>query len=71
MAANKAAAVDAEAIDIDAELAAEAAPAVDNVQDDGTVWFAVGVGLINVSTDSVVFERLTADGLKPVPAPEG
>jgi len=58
-------------LDIDDELAVEdASSALEEVQDDGTVWFSVGVGLINVTVGSVVCDRLLADGLKPVPAPE-
>lgn len=58
-------------LDLDDELAAEEASApLDHVQKDGTVWFSVGVGFINVTVGSVVCDRLLADGLKPVPAPE-
>lgn len=59
-------------LDLDAELAAEAAAAaaVENLQDDGTVWFSVGCGMINVNVGSVVYDRLLTDGAKPVPAPE-
>ena len=72
MAAKKAADEAADVVDIDAELAAdEAAVEVPNVQADGTVWFAVGVGEINVTVGSVVYDRLIADGLQPIPAPEG
>lgn len=60
-----------DAIDVDAELAAEeASSTLDHVQADGTVWFSVGVGMINVVVGSVVCDRLLADGLTPVPAPE-
>lgn len=59
-------------IDLDAEIAAELAEVgLPNVQADGTVWFSVGVGLINVTPGSVVCDRLLGDGLVPIPAPEG
>ena len=61
-----------DSIDLDAALAADEAAAVvlEHVQDDGTVWFSVGVGMINVNVGSVVYDRLITDGVRPVPAPE-